>query len=68
MIEDPLEFKVQLDNAVLKDPKVLLERLVKWDLLEHATREALVVLVSSSMGPRGSQGAAGKIGPKGDRQ
>ena len=34
MIKDPLEVEVQLENVALKGPKVLLERLVKWDLLE----------------------------------
>ena len=36
VIEDPLEAEIQLESVVLKDPKVLLERLVKWDhVLEH---------------------------------
>ena len=34
MIKYPLEVEVQLENVVLKDPNVILERLVKWDLLE----------------------------------
>ena len=56
MIKDPLEVMVQPENMALKDLKVLLERLVKWDLLEaemelehvvkKATMEALVVLVN----------------------
>ena len=32
MIKDPLEVEVQLENVVLTDLKVLLERLIKWDL------------------------------------
>ena len=53
----PLE--VQLESVALMDPKVLLERLVKWDLLEaevelehvvkKATRETLVVLVNKEL-------------------
>ena len=56
MVNDPLEIEVQLENVALKDPKVLLERLVKLDLLEvkvklehvvrKVTRETLVVLVN----------------------
>ena len=50
---------VQLENVALKDPKVLLEKLVKWDLLEaevefehvvkKVTRETLVVLVNKDL-------------------
>ena len=48
-----------LESVGLKDLKVLLERLVKWDLLEHvvelehvvkkATKETLVVLVNKDL-------------------
>ena len=34
MIKDSLEVEVQLKSVAFKDPKVILERLVKWDLLE----------------------------------
>ena len=37
MIKDTLVVEVQLENVVLKDLNVLLERLVKWDLLEGST-------------------------------
>ena len=50
---DLLLVDVQLENVVLKELKVLLERLVKWDLLEanvelehvvkKVTRETLVL-------------------------
>ena len=43
MIKDPLEVEVQLENVALKDPKVLLERLVKWDLLEAVLKLEHVV-------------------------
>ena len=59
MIKDPLVGKVHLENVVLKDPMVLLERLVKWDLLEikvkleHVVRkvtgETPVVLVNKDL-------------------
>ena len=58
-IEDPLEVEVQLENVALKDMKVLLGRLVNWDLLEvkaimervvkMVAREILVVLVSKDL-------------------
>ena len=84
MIEDPLEVEIQLECVALKDPKVLLEILVKWDLLEHLVELEHVVkkgdkgdtggvgqqgpiYPQGSTGQRVSQGAAGKIGPKGDR-
>ena len=70
MIKDSLEVEVQLENVALKDPKVLLERLVKWDLLEvkvklehvvkKVTREILAVLVP--LGPRGSTGTRCVLG------
>ena len=54
MIDDPLEVEVQLESVALEDLKVLLERLVRWDLLElvvelehvmkNMTGEALVVV------------------------
>ena len=34
VIKDPLEVEVQLKSLAFKGPKVLLERLVKWELLE----------------------------------
>ena len=58
---DPLEVEVQLENVALKDQdlQVLLERLVKWDLLEvkvklehvmkKVTREIRVVLVNKEL-------------------
>ena len=55
----PLEVEVQLENVALKGLKVLLERLVKWNLLEaevklehvekKVTREILVVLVNKHL-------------------
>ena len=55
----PLEVEVQLENVLLKDPKVFLERLVKWDLLEvkvklehllkKVAREIMVVLVNKDL-------------------
>ena len=51
MIKDPLEVEVQLENVALKDLKVLLERLVKWD---------------QSVGSKGDIGARGEKGVKGD--
>ena len=50
MIEYPLKVEVQLESVALKDPEVLLERLVKWDLL----------------GARGGAGARGENSDKGD--
>ena len=51
-----LEVEVMLERVMLKDPKALLERLVKWDMLEaevelehmvkRVTRETLVVLAN----------------------
>ena len=45
MIEDPQEVDVQLESVALKGPKVLLERLVKWDLLEHVVIILLLYLL-----------------------
>ena len=57
--KEPLEVEVQMESVALNDPKVLLERLVKWDLLEakvkleHAvkkvTRETLAGLVNKDL-------------------
>ena len=54
-VAGPVESRGSLENVVLTDPKALLERLAKWDLLEEevelehvvkkATRETLVMLV-----------------------
>ena len=59
MIKDPLEVEDQLENVALKGLKVLLERLVEWDLLEaevklehmvkKVTMETLVVLVNKDL-------------------
>ena len=59
VIKDLLEVEVQLESVALTDPQVLLERLVKWYLLEAevelehvvktATRETLVVLVNKDL-------------------
>ena len=59
MIKDPLEVEVLLESVALKDPKALMERLVKWDLLEaevelehvvkKATKETLAVLVNKDI-------------------
>ena len=43
MTKDLLKVEVQLENVVLKDPNILLERLVKWDLLEAEVKLELVV-------------------------
>ena len=61
MIKDPLEVEVQLENVALKDPKVLLERLVKWDLLEAVLKLEHVV----KKGDTGGVGQQGPIGPQG---
>ena len=58
MIKDWLEVQVQLENVLLKGPKVLLERLVKWDLLEaHGEK--------GDKGDTGGIGQQGPIGPRG---
>ena len=60
MIKDPLEVEVQLENVTLKGPKVLLERLVKWDLLEAEVEEA-----RGENGDKGDTGGVGQQGPVG---
>ena len=59
MIVDPSEIEIQLESVVLQDQEVLQERLVRWDLLEHAVelehvvnkvaRETLMVLVINDL-------------------
>ena len=61
---DPLEVEIQLESVVLKDPKVLLERLVEWDLLEHVV-ELEHVGENGDKGDTGGVGQQGHVGPQG---
>ena len=61
MIKDPLEFAVQLENVALKDLKVLLERLVKWD-----KGGTVGVGQQGPISPQGSTGPSDVQGAKGD--
>ena len=78
MVNDLLGVEVQLENVALNDLKVLLERLVKWDLLKvkailrhvmkEMTREILGgVGQQGPVGPRGSTCPRGVQGAKGLR-
>ena len=64
MIKDLLEVEVELENVVLKDPKVLREWLVKWDLLKGEVKLEHVVKKVTKEGTRGI-GQQGPIGPRG---